>query len=188
MPWLAASTASAAERTLNGLVRVPEPLLAAAELTNQITGPFTVTLTVAGALVAVPGQPLSLTVYVKVTVPVTPGGGSNSTTPLAASVIVTVPPAGEVAPTPATANGVGVHPLTPASASVTPFKSPLIVSFMFAWAVAVLFVTAGASFTAVTVISNVCVADWLTPPLAVPPSSVILSVIVAVPFWLAAGV
>ena len=62
MPWLAASTASAAERMLNGFESVPVPLLAAAELTNQTTGPATLTVIVAAALVAVPGQPLSCTV------------------------------------------------------------------------------------------------------------------------------
>src|SRR4029077_17021013 len=108
--------------------------------------------------------------------------------PLAASVIVTEPPAGEVAPTVASANGVGVQPFTPASASVTPFSRPLIESVMFACAVAVLFVTTGGSFTAVIVMSNVCVALTSTPPFAVPPLSVILSVIVAVPFWFAADV
>src|SRR5829696_953889 len=36
--------------------------------------------------------------------------------------------------------------------------------------------------------SNVWVALSLTPPLAVPPLSAILIVIVAVPFWFAAGV
>ena len=50
------------------------------------------------------------------------------------------------------------------------------------------FVKLGASLTAVTVIVNVCVGDASTPPLAVPPSSVIRSVIVAVPFAFAAGV
>ena len=46
----------------------------------------------------------------------------------------------------------------------------------------------GASFTAVTVIMNVCAALVSTPPLAVPPLSDTLNVIVAVPFALAAGV
>ncbi len=46
----------------------------------------------------------------------------------------------------------------------------------------------GASFTAVTVIVNVCAALVSTPPLAVPPSSWILTVTVAEPLALAAGV
>ena len=46
----------------------------------------------------------------------------------------------------------------------------------------------GASLTAVTVIVKVCVALVSTPPLAVPPSSVIVTVTVAVPLALAAGV
>ena len=63
MPWLAASTASAAARLLKGLLSVPEPFVAAPELTNQITGPETVTVTVAAALHAAgPGLPESQTV------------------------------------------------------------------------------------------------------------------------------
>ena len=50
------------------------------------------------------------------------------------------------------------------------------------------FVKLGASFTVVTLMTNVCVGDASTPPLAVPPSSVSRSVIVAVPLALAAGV
>jgi hypothetical protein len=46
MPWLAASTASAAASVLKGLVRVPEPFVAAAELTNQMTGPAMLKLAV----------------------------------------------------------------------------------------------------------------------------------------------
>ena len=46
----------------------------------------------------------------------------------------------------------------------------------------------GASLTAVTVIVKVCGADVSTPPLAVPPLSESVSVIVAVPLALGAGV
>ncbi len=46
----------------------------------------------------------------------------------------------------------------------------------------------GASFTGVTVIVNVCAGLVSTPPLAVPPLSVSLSVIVADPFAFGAGV
>ncbi len=49
------------------------------------------------------------------------------------------------------------------------------------------FVKLGASFTAVTVTVNVFVTA-LTPPLAVPPSSVTTTVIVAVPLALVTGV
>ena len=45
----------------------------------------------------------------------------------------------------------------------------------------------GASFTLVTVTTNVFVTA-LTPPLAVPPSSVTTTLIVAVPFALPTGV
>ncbi len=47
--------------------------------------------------------------------------------------------------------------------------------------------TTGASFTALTVTVNVFVTA-LTPPLAVPPSSVTTTVIVAVPLALVTGV
>ncbi len=47
---------------LNGVESRPSPLVAAVGLTNQITGPVTLTVIVAGALVAVPGQPVSCTV------------------------------------------------------------------------------------------------------------------------------
>ena len=47
---------------------------------------------------------------------------------------------------------------------------------------------AGASFTGLTVIVNVCVADSLIPPLSIPPLSVIFTVIVATPLALGAGV
>jgi hypothetical protein len=50
------------------------------------------------------------------------------------------------------------------------------------------FVKLGASFTAVTVIVNVCVALASMPPLAVPPLSLSCTVMVAVPLALAAGV
>ena len=46
----------------------------------------------------------------------------------------------------------------------------------------------GASLTAVTVMVKVWVALVSTPPLAVPPSSWMLTVTVAVPLALAAGV
>ena len=46
----------------------------------------------------------------------------------------------------------------------------------------------GASLTGVTVITNVCAGEMSTPPLAVPPSSLSVSVIVAVPLALAPGV
>jgi hypothetical protein len=46
----------------------------------------------------------------------------------------------------------------------------------------------GASFTPVTVIEKVCAAETSTPPSAVPPLSCSVSVIVAVPTALTAGV
>ena len=155
--------------------------------TNQITGPVTVTVAVAGALVAVPGQPLSATVYVKVQLPVTPAGGSKSTVPVDALVMVTVPPAGEVTPTPATVK-VGEQPLMPVSASVTPARKPPRLIFMLVSAVKLFGCATGASFTGVTVIVKVCAALVSAPPLAVPPLSWIWTVTVAVPLALAAGV
>jgi hypothetical protein len=50
------------------------------------------------------------------------------------------------------------------------------------------FVALGTSFTAVTVITNVCAALVSTPPFAVPPLSVSTSVIVAVPLAFASAV
>src|SRR5436190_8620693 len=50
------------------------------------------------------------------------------------------------------------------------------------------FVRSGASFTAVTLITNVCGALVSTPPPAVPPLSWTESVTVAQPLGLAAGV
>ena len=46
----------------------------------------------------------------------------------------------------------------------------------------------GTSFTAVTLIANVCAGDVSTPPLSVPPSSCSSTVIVAEPFASSAGV
>ena len=46
----------------------------------------------------------------------------------------------------------------------------------------------GTSFTAVTLITNVCAALVSTPPLAVPPLSCKRTVIVALPLAFAAGV
>ena len=64
--------------------------------------------------------------------PVTPGGGSKSNVPAAALTLEIVPPAGVVVgPTEATEK-LGVHPLTPESASVTPVRRPpRPVIFMF---------------------------------------------------------
>src|SRR3954454_22023311 len=105
MPWLAASTAFAAESTLNGLLSVPVPFVAAAELTNQITGPAMLKLAVAAALHCEAGDPspLSHTVKLKLTSPVTPGAGSTvnapvvalaTTVPTPAVVVVIVPAEG----------------------------------------------------------------------------------------------
>jgi len=55
-----AVTASAS--VLNGLPNVPLPVVPTESSTNQMTGPPTLMLIAAAALVAVPGQPLSLTV------------------------------------------------------------------------------------------------------------------------------
>jgi hypothetical protein len=67
-------------------------------LTNQITGPATFTVTVVAALhTPGAGLPVSHTVYVKVTAPLAPGGGSKSNVPVEAFVTVIVPPAGLVA-------------------------------------------------------------------------------------------
>jgi hypothetical protein len=157
-------------------------------LTNQITGPETATVTVAGALVIVPGQPLSLTVYVNVTLPTTPGGGSKSNVPVAAFRPEIVPPTGLVALTPATLK-VGVQPLIPVSASVTPASSPVKPTiFMLAWAAKFLACATGASLTALTVMVTIWIGDSLSPPSAVPPLSVIFTETVAAPFWFAAGV
>ena len=132
---------------------------------------------------AVPGQPLSCTVYVAVAVPIKLAAGSKSNVPAVALRLDTVPPVPEVKLV--TVN-VGVQPLIPVSGSVTLASRPLSPTiFMWVWALnAAGGVTTGASFSGLTVIVKVWVADVLVPP----PLSWTLSVIVAVPFWLAAGV
>jgi hypothetical protein len=79
-----------------------------------------------------PESSTTVAVYEKVTLPVSPGGGSKSNVPAAALTFEIVPPAGVVGgPTEATEN-VGVHPLIAESASVTPVRRPpRPVIFMF---------------------------------------------------------
>src|SRR5438552_9992352 len=63
MGWPESSTAAAEARLLNGLASVPEPLLAAAGLTNQMTGLATLNVAAAVALhLPGAGLPLSHTV------------------------------------------------------------------------------------------------------------------------------
>jgi hypothetical protein len=75
------------------------------------------------------------------------------------------------------------------AASSAPASRPLAASIercMFAWIEPVPYARpgdVGGSLSALIVIVKVCVGLSLTPPLAVPPSSVASSVIVAVPFW-----
>ena len=86
---------------------------------------------------------------------------------------------------------VGLQPLTPASASVTPVNNPALMpaTAMLAWALKpVLFCATGGSFTGFTVIVKLCGADVSTPPLAVPPLSESVTEIAALPLALAAGV
>src|SRR3954463_1331616 len=130
MPWLAASTAFAEASTLNGLVKVPVPFVAAAELTNQITGPAMLKLAVAAALhwdAGVP-SPLSQTVKLKLTLPVRPAAGSivnapvvalATTVPTPAMVVVIVPATGA---TPLTVPivKVGLQPALPATSAASP--------------------------------------------------------------------
>ena len=112
MRWFAASTSSASlfvpalpERNLKGLLSRPSPGPATAGFTNQITVPLMLKLAVAAALHALGAgpSPLSQTVYVKLTLPVTPGAGSivnapvealATTLPTPAIVAVIVPPTG----------------------------------------------------------------------------------------------
>ena len=98
MLWPPASTAAAPESCLNGLLSRPSPGPPTAGLTNQITGPETVAVAVALTLHAAgPGLPVSQIRKVKVTAPVTPGGGSKSKVPAARLTLLMVPPAGDVA-------------------------------------------------------------------------------------------
>src|SRR5215218_11110517 len=89
MRWLAWSTAIAAAKVLNGLRSVPLPLVSAAGLTNQVTGPeklnvaLTAVLHIGGA-----GLPLSQTVNGMVTVPVST---LATTVPTLAMVAVMAP-------------------------------------------------------------------------------------------------
>src|SRR5262249_12544436 len=147
-------------KTLNGLSSVPFPLEPCAGSTNQVTGPDTLKVTIAGAL-STPGagQPVSCTRYVKLTGPVTPGGGVHRNYPYAAAT--TEPPNGLVVlMLPGViVNVFETHPLTPLSAaSETPESKPTPAGMsigMFACAEKLLFVTVGGSFTALTVIVNV---------------------------------
>ena len=70
-------------------------------------------------------------------------------------------------------------PSTPGAGTVSTVSSSVVpVSAM----------AVGGSFTGTTVMVNVTGADWLTPPLAVPPLSCSTSVIVAMPLANGAGV
>ena len=188
---------------LNGLASVPAPSVAAAGSTNQITGPTIVKLAVAEALHCGPAglpSPLSQRVKVKVTAPVTPGAGSivnapvvesATTVPTPATVVVIVPATGETPFTVPTVNN-GVKPTFPAtsSASAAPTRRPSTAGIdrrMLAWSEPAPNARpgeVGASLTAVTLIVKVCAA--LSAGGA--PSSTALSVIVDVPWALAAGV
>src|SRR4051812_37038506 len=118
MRWLVlvpmAVVAEASE--LNGLDKLPFPLLTAVGFTNQTTGEATVNVTVAGVLHKEGvGLPLSQTVYVNVTGPVTPGGGSKSNPPVAA-LTLTTPPVGVVVALSAPTVSTDVKPVSPESA------------------------------------------------------------------------
>src|SRR5262249_37831637 len=156
----------------NGLLSRPSPGPATALFTNQITGPATFTVTVTGALFTPgPGQPVSLMLYVNVTAPLAPGGGSKSNVPVPVFTFEMVPPAGDVALTLAasTVNEVETHPLTPLSvASEAPASSPVKPTiFMLACAEYVFgkltTSTVGGSLTALIVMVNDCVADASIP-------------------------
>ena len=85
---------------------------------------------------------------------------------------------------------VSVWPLSLAGPALMPVAQPATVcapaSSSTVWSAP--FVKLGASLTAVTVIVKVCAALVSTPPLAVPPLSCSVTVTVAVPLALAAGV
>src|SRR5262249_12976137 len=129
MPWFAPSTASAALRTLNGLARVPLPLLAAFASTIQITGPAMLKVAFTDALHADAGvpSPLSQIVKLKLTLPVTPAAGSivnapveafATTVPTPEMVVVIVPPDAETPLTELTVN-VGVQLGLPATSAAS---------------------------------------------------------------------
>src|SRR5918995_7086826 len=136
MRWLAASTAAAPARVLNGLASVPLLLVPAAGLTNQVTGPEMLNVTLAAVLHAVPGLPLSQTVNGKLTVPVTPGAGSKVKAPVSASattvptfaiVVVIVPLTGATPLTVPTSRS-SVKPASFTSASVASLSRPSAVA------------------------------------------------------------
>src|SRR3990172_1699986 len=135
MRWPDASTAAAEARLLNGPDRRPSPFTPAAGSTNQITGPAAPTVTVAGALhIDGPGLPLSHTVYVNVTSPEAPGGGSKSKLPVPVFRLEIVPPVGVVALVVPKVK-VAEYPPSPVSGSVAPVSSPVRpVIFMLACA------------------------------------------------------
>jgi hypothetical protein len=151
--------------------------------TNQITGPPTFTVTAAAALHAAgAGTPLSQTVYVKETFPVTPGGGSNVNDP-SARFGVTEPPAGEVALTVPTVNTGDEFSGSPGS--VAPTSRPAAAGItirIFANPIYGFAVATGASFTALIVIVTVAFAAESTVP------SFTLNVKLSGPFKFAVGV
>ena len=85
---------------------------------------------------------------------------------------------------------VSVWPLRPGGPALIAVAQPATVcapaSSRTVWSAPL--VKLGASLTGVTVIVNVCGARVSTPPLAVPPLSLSVSVIVAVPMAFGAGV
>ena len=185
---------------------MPTPLLTATGLTNQITGPAMSKVADAVALHCVAGapSPVSQTVTSKSTVPVTPGAGSIMNEPVAAFA-TTVPtfgttavivPATGVIPSIAPTERVGVYPALPtmSAASAAPTSSPLAASkerCMFACSEPAPYARpgdVGASLTALTVIVKDCDGLVSSPPLAVPPLSDSVSVIVAAPCLFAADV
>src|SRR6266508_6354157 len=126
-------------------------------------------------------SPLSQTVKLKLTLPVTPGAGSIVNAPVAASattvptpamVVVIVPPLGATPFTVPTVN-VGAQPALPATsaASAAPTSRPsaaAIERFMFVSSEFAPYARpgeVGGSLTAVTVMSKVCVGLVSTPPL-----------------------
>src|SRR5688500_8407491 len=112
MRWLFASTAMADARLLKGLSSVPVPLVAAAGLTNQVTGPEMAKVALTAVLQrAGSGLPLSQTVNGKTTVPVTPAAGSKVNAPVS-TLATTVPTLGMTAV------------MAPATCVVTPLTLP----------------------------------------------------------------
>ncbi len=127
------------------------------------------------AATVIVADPEALAAGVKVSVPLAATAG-----PAAKRAAFVLPVMAKVTDWPASSAGPALTPVAQPAVVAAPESSSTVGSAPF--------VNDGASLTAVTVMVNVCSPELSVPPLAVPPSSAIRSVIVAEPLALAAGV